>query len=127
MLFRSSDAQGLFFLHGKRGKFLSVTVTKTDYYAYKPFGEGFFYAGENENFVPDANNPVVFRLHKKGRAEPLIAREFPGFAQIEQLRRDGTPVEIDLLQAKKVASGGQLKIEFMGHFPCTRRCAQAHI
>ena len=106
--------QGLFSLQGEQGKFLSIKVSKEGYYEYKPEGEGFFYAGRNENFVPDENNPVVFRLHKKRQAEPLIAREFPGFAQIEQLRRDGTPVEIDLLQAKKVASGGNLKMELWG-------------
>jgi hypothetical protein len=109
-----SDADGLFSLRNERGKVLSVTVGKPGYYSYKPNGEGFFYAGANENFFPDSANPVIFQLHKKGEAEPLIATEFPGFAQIEKLPRDGAPVEISLMSARKVSSGGQLKLEFWG-------------
>lgn len=109
-----SDNQGFFSLRGEQGKFLSIKVSKTGFYEFKPEGEGFFFAGRNENFIPNINDPIVFRLHKKGKAESLIAIEFPGASQVVQFKRDGTPVEIDLLLGIKVLTGGHVKMEFWG-------------
>ncbi len=111
----TSDSVGFFALRSVKGKVLTVEVSKQGYYAYRPFPVGYFYAGENQNFVPDQSNPVVFRLKKQGVGEPLVATEFPGFAKIAQLRRDGTPVEIDLMKGAIVPLGnGQLKLELWG-------------
>ena len=67
-----SDTDGLFSLRDITGKFLSVQVSKTGYYTYRSNPYGFTYAGENINFTPDWTQPVVFKLRKKGQAEPLI-------------------------------------------------------
>jgi hypothetical protein len=108
-----SDANGLFSIKDITGKLLRVTVSKSGYYAYEPHGEFFYYAGLNQNFVPDVGNPVVFRLRKKGKGADLIEVDYPGFAHIAQLKHDGTPVELDLFQGKQVADeSGQLKLEF---------------
>ena len=61
----TSDEDGLFSLNDTTGKNLIVQVSKKGYYSYQRFGAAFNYAGENQNFVPDAANPVVFRLKKK--------------------------------------------------------------
>lgn len=108
----SSDIDGLFSLVGEEGKFLAVKVKITGYYSYSDNPYGFHYAGEDVNFVPDPNQPIVFRLQKKGQAEPLITADFPGFAKIVQFQHDGTPVKLDLLRGKEVASGGQLRLQF---------------
>jgi hypothetical protein len=108
-----SDGNGLFSLTGITGKAMTANVSKEGYYAYAPHGLAFNYAGENQNFVPDAGNPVVFRLRKKGEGADLIQSVYPGFAHIAQLKHDGTPVELDLFQGKQASSGsGQLKLEF---------------
>ncbi len=104
-----SDSQGLFSLQGEQGKFLSVKVSKKGFYEYKPQGEGFFYAGRNENFVPDANNPIVFRLHKKGNAEPLIV-----FGKTIPISISGKPLELNLKTGQITTVGqGDLLLEFV--------------
>ena len=111
-----SDAAGLFSLHGARGPDLAVLVSKEGYYSYREtdhpaFKYGFF---SNGDFSPDPRNPIVFHLHKKGKKEPLIRKDFPpGIGQIWQLHHDGMPIELDLLSGRKVSAGnGQLKLEF---------------
>jgi hypothetical protein len=103
----ASDVNGLFSLREVSGKHLMATVSKEGYYAYQPFGVGFFYAGENQNFIPDAANPVIFRLKKKGVAEPLIA-----FENDFLISKDGKPVDVDLIKGKPTGVGqGGLRVE----------------
>ena len=112
----TSNENGLFSLLDARGKVLTVQVTKDGYYAYKAFPVGFFYAGANQNFVPDAANPVVFRLKKKGTAEPLVQAE--GKFSVP---RNGTPVEIDLHTGKQVPTGqGHFRVECWTEEPKAR-------
>lgn len=107
----TSDANGSFLLEGKTGKHLSVQVTKTGYYTSKSNVDSYFYAGQNENFNPNPNVPVIFHLRKKHNGESLISTDYPGFAHIAQLRHDGTPVELDLFHGTQVAAGsGQLNL-----------------
>jgi hypothetical protein len=107
-----SDENGLFSIKDIQGLVLGVNVSKEGYYSYLPHGDNFFYAGKNQNFVPDANNPVVFHLWKKGQGEPLVGGSFPPGMTIAQLHHDGTPVELDLLNGTQVPAGsGQLKLE----------------
>jgi len=62
---------------------------------------------------PDPQNPVVFKLRKKGQGQSLIGSAFPGFAHIAQLHHDGTPVALDLYKGTQVPAGtGQLELEF---------------
>ena len=110
-----SDANGLFSIVGITGKLLSVHVSKEGYYSSRRDREYFDYAGNGDNnFIPDAGNPVVFHLLKKKQGERLIEKDFPpGIGQIWQLHHDGTPIELDLLNgSQNVTGGGQLKLEF---------------
>lgn len=85
-----SDAQGLFSLDDKRGPALDIWVSKEGYYASQGGQRGFSYM--NGDFSPESQNPVIFNLRKKGTPEPLIAMK-----QNYRIRRDGTPLSIDLL------------------------------
>jgi len=95
----TSDGNGAFSLRNTTGKNLIVTVSKEGYYEYAPAGLAFNYAGENQNFVPDAGNPVVFRLRKKGEGADLIH-----YDKSFKLPRDGTPILIDLSTGSETSS-----------------------
>lgn len=72
----SSDAQGNFTLENQKGRVLLVTVKKPGYYTAKQENQDAFdYAGfwEKTYYEPDARNPVIFHLRKKGDAENLLA------------------------------------------------------
>jgi hypothetical protein len=106
----TSDQDGLFDLRNVKGKVLTVEVSKQGYYSYKNYPVGFFYAGKNENFVPDVNNPVLFFLRKKGVGTQLVTSESgirPDFPI--RIPKDGQPVEVNLLQ-RQVGSSGDLRI-----------------
>jgi len=96
----NSDGNGLFSITGIAGKLLSVNVTKAGYYSSKQDNAYFTYAGANTNFTPDAQNPVVFYLRKKGLADPMIR-----FKKDFLIPKDGTPVEIDLTSSKMALEG----------------------
>ncbi len=104
-----SDSMGLFKLQGEIGRFLDVRVLKRGYYTPRPGIWSFKYSADTR-FFPE--NPVVFTLRKKGTGEPLIQRDWPvAMEPSPQLRGDGTPVEIDLLNGQIVPEGkGQLKL-----------------
>ena len=108
-----SAANGLFSIKDISGKLLAVKVSKEGYYAYQPFGTAFFYSGENHNFVPDAANPVVFRLKKKGVTEPLVHIQAPmGGPKGFRIARDGTALEISLVTGTVMPLGhGDLRVE----------------
>jgi len=109
----TSDLDGLFSLNNTNGKNLIVQVSKEGYYAYQRFGAAFNYAGENQNFVPDAANPVIFRLKKKGIAEPLTV-----FEKNFQISISGKPLEIDLSTGMAVSPGqGNVMMEFVKQSP----------
>ena len=95
----TSDQSGGFSLRNVTGKNLIVTVSKSGYYEYAPSGMAFNYAGENQNFIPDAGNPIVFRLRKKGEGADLIH-----YDKSFQLPKDGTPILIDLPEGKTTSS-----------------------
>jgi len=111
----TSDADGLFSLHNKRGATLTVSVSKDGYYSSRKDEDSFHYAVANDNrlYSSDPYNPAIFHLRKKGQGEELIQEDFPpGFTQIWQLHHDGTPVELDLLNgSQNVKGSGQLKLE----------------
>jgi hypothetical protein len=110
-----SDAQGRFQLEAEQGKYLEVSVNKDGFYSSQTNRRGFFYAGRNENFIGIPTNPVIFRLRRKAAGERLLSCDFPGFGRVVQLRRDGTPLDIDLARCEIGAPGtGQLRLEFNG-------------
>lgn len=68
-----SGADGRFQISDIKGKGISVRVEKVGYHA-GPVSYGTFeYAGfwEPHFHVPDPNNPVIFRLRKRGNEEPM--------------------------------------------------------
>jgi cytoskeletal protein RodZ len=116
-----SDANGLFSIKNIQGKILGVKVSKEGYYSYAPaVGLTFWYAGANQNFVPDAGNPVVFRLRKKGTAEPLIHIAGLGLRTMRDflLTTNGKPVNISLKDGNNMPEGqGDLQIQFWASPP----------
>jgi hypothetical protein len=100
-----SDANGLFSLQGVTGRGLGVTVEKSGYYSSKMNRYGFDYASfwDESFYQSDSNNPVVFHLHKKGEAEPLLFRQ-----TLYGLKPDGTPQYIDLVTGKKATGGSPI-------------------
>lgn len=104
-----SDSKGLFSLSNTTGKNLIVLVSKEGYYSYQRSGMAFNYAGENQNFVPDPFNPVIFRLKKKGIGEPLVT-----FDKNFQVSISGKPLDIDLHSGSAVSTGkGNIVVEFI--------------
>jgi hypothetical protein len=98
-----SDSNGFFSLLDRRGKRLYVDVGKEGYYSSgNSRGSAFEYANPSDGlFTPDAGNPVVFHLRKKGVGVDLITSQYgvkPYFGIPVPL--DGTPVKADLLERK---------------------------
>lgn len=103
-----SDSAGLFSMLNQRGKRLSVTASKAGYYtAAGARLASFEYANPAEGlFTPDASQPVVFRLRKKGLGTALVTSQYgmkPYLGVTMPL--DGSSVYIDLLQRKSGANG----------------------
>jgi len=111
-----SDSNGLFSLHGKQGSSMSVSVGREGYYGTHDSNQHFKFGkmDTTAKHLPNPQRPVVFTLRKMGDGAELISTEFPlGMGQHPQLRRDGTPVEIDMFNGGQAAPGaGQLKMEF---------------
>ncbi len=109
----ASDADGLFTLHHARGGMLSVRVSKEGFYLVGPPVQAFRYSLDPRHF-PDPANPVIFKLRKKGIAEPLI--HLRGTIRSERqyrLASNGTPIEISLYTGEQVAQGqGQFRVEY---------------
>ena len=109
----TSDSNGSFSFAGIHGKLLEVHLSKKGYYSYDPHGQFFNYSGENHNFIPDAGNPVIFRMRRMGEAAERIKNDFPSFAHIAQLKHDGTPLILNLYTGQQaLGNSGQLKLEY---------------
>lgn len=98
-----SGADGFFALNGARGPSLSVSVSKQGYYASRSNEWAFSYTG-NRPFSPDSSNPVIFRLRKEGKPEPLmrLSGVMLGPRQY-RLDRDGIPTDISFYTGKRVS------------------------
>jgi Carboxypeptidase regulatory-like domain len=73
-----SDSAGLFSITGIHGKSMTVQVTKPGYDRQKTKSRSIYeYAGfwEPVYHQPDAQNPVVFYMRKKGEPAPLVMGE----------------------------------------------------
>jgi hypothetical protein len=110
-----SDSAGMFTLQGERGRFLDVTIAKDGYYTPRPGTRSFRYSDSGRTpFSPDASNPVIFLLKKKGIPEPLV-RLAGAIGGDRQYRLDvkGTPTEISLYTGERTLPGqGNLRIEY---------------
>ncbi len=107
-----SDGNGFFSLTGEQGKYLFVTVGKEGYYSSgNAKGAGFQYANPADGlFTPDAVNPVVFHLRKKGEGADLITSRNGMSADLQiHVPRDATPIEVDFFQ-QKTGDSGQMQV-----------------
>jgi Carboxypeptidase regulatory-like domain len=98
-----TDEQGMFSLTNEKGKRLLVFVSSAGYHAVNRGRASFEYAAFFEpNYIePDSNDPVIFRMIKKGASEPLIQRG----PILLRARNDGTSTNLDLTTARSTASG----------------------
>jgi hypothetical protein len=105
-----SGTDGRFELKNAVGRTLTVRVAKNGYYF--PDGQriGFNYAPEEENFKADPNNPVIFRLRKKGPGVAVITSQYGVNSHLGiSAPDDGTPVWVDFFE-RKIGSSGQLQV-----------------
>lgn len=106
-----SDGLGLFSLTGIKGRSLNVRVSKEGYTLTRSNQITFLYADMTGRgtFTPDAANPVLFHLRKRGPGTDLITsqhgvKDYLGVS----VPLDGSPVQVDLLERK--AGQGALKL-----------------
>jgi hypothetical protein len=114
----TSDSEGLFSLHGKRGPSLDVWVSKEGYYASHGGQWGFSYS--HGDFSPDPLNPVIFNLRKKGAPESLIHIAGIGLHSMRDylVAADGKPTEVSLHDGGLMPAGqGDLRVEFQAGLP----------
>ena len=104
---RLTDDQGLFSIIGKKGRGITIRVSKEGYYTPKQQQISFDYAGfwEANYHKPDPHNPVVFHLRKKNQGKALSSGEIR-----PTLPANGTPVRFDLLNGGRASPDGQLEI-----------------
>ncbi|MGA2177636.1 MAG: carboxypeptidase-like regulatory domain-containing protein [Verrucomicrobiota bacterium] len=95
-----TDAEGNFVLNNVMGGFVQFKTIEKEGYKLLPkqAKEGFMYYPAQ--FHPDSNNPVVFKMWKKGGAEPLAGSAWHG-----KVACDGTPIGFDLLSGKQTKDG----------------------
>ena len=116
-----SDANGRFSLTEKTGLGISVWVTKDGYYSISGEADAslnyfqksknplfsFRRGGTNEPF-PTEQQPTIFTLTKKGQPAANLIRKHLRVP----MPKDGTPVDIDLVQGRVIAAGqGDLQVE----------------
>jgi hypothetical protein len=105
-----SESNGGFLLTGQHGKRLSVTASKDGYYTYPSEKlSSFEYANPADGlFTPDAGNPIVFHLRKKGQSADLIHG-----VQLFGFHTNGPVQYLDLLKSKNTLTPpGDLTAQF---------------
>jgi hypothetical protein len=103
-----TDVQGFFTIKGLKGYGLSTDVSKDGYFASTNNFRGaeYVHPARGYEFTPDPSKPVVFRLRKKGVAEPVIQR-----SKYYLLPRNGSPVLIDLVTGGTNSPTPDLKVQ----------------
>lgn len=109
-----SDATGSFSLAGVTGKSLIIGKLEKDGYIRSRADRSsmFEYAAffDPHYHLPDPAGPIVFRMKRKARAEPLVHREM-----LYGLALDGTPHYVNLRTGKKTVGDpptGDLMLRF---------------
>jgi hypothetical protein len=108
----NTDANGLFSISGVSGAYLSVQVAKTGFYASKSNQVSFQYspAMAADYFRPDANNPVIFHLRKKGAGVSLVTSQQGVSPEVAIGGLTNGVVKRFNFFRKQVASDGQLEL-----------------
>jgi hypothetical protein len=113
-----SDSDGLFSLHGKHGRALTVLFNKEGYYSSHR-GEMTFTYALPVGISPDPQNPVIFNLKKKVAQEPLmrLAGAMIGSRQY-RLDTKGTPTDISFYTGKRTSQeAGQFRVAYAMDVP----------
>ncbi len=103
-----TDPEGRFSLENQKGGQLNVKVSKPGYYsvASNPCCFEFAQPYAGNFYTPDAKNPVVFHLKKKGNGAALITSHNGMRSNVQlAIPMDGTPIQVDLLHQKAAAAG----------------------
>ena len=101
-----TDASGFFVIEGHKGSALGIdSLTKEGYKYSAKAGRAALYSGNGDrDYKPDATNPEIFTMVKKGAADPLV------YYKVHlSVPCDGTPVRIDTMSGK-VESAGDCQI-----------------
>jgi hypothetical protein len=99
-----TDSEGRFSITDKRGPRLAVMVEHPNYYKTDLHGRFFTYGGpvaEGSPKIPTADNPAIFVLQSKGKAESLICHSIETHIPI-----DGMALNLDLRKGV-VGTGGE--------------------
>jgi len=101
-----SDSDGLFSLHGEKGRSLTVSFSKDGYYSLLRGEQTFIYALGPNIITPDSTHPVIFYLQKAGTPEPLtrLASPIAGPRQY-RLENNGKSTDISFYSGKRVTQG----------------------
>lgn len=113
-----TDGAGNFTLSGERGKHLLVrSIEKVGYEDSTLNQDGFEYAAFfDENYhIPDPNSPVLFRMHMKAVAEPLVA-----ISDKFKIQADGT-VALNLRTSKQGRADANILVELLDNSDPTGR------
>ena len=82
-------------------------VSKADYYI--PKGQETYFA-YSKGYRSDPDNPVIFRLRKRGPGADLITSQYGVFPELKvSVPKEGTPIRIDLFN-RKTGNNGQLEV-----------------
>ena len=100
----TSDARGLFTLDGGRGQILGVLPQKAGY-ALASLNAGGDYSKEEAKRHADPDNPVAIKMWKLQGEEPLLR-----INQNYTLHYTNEPIHFDLIEGRKVSSGGDITI-----------------
>jgi hypothetical protein len=108
---KTTDAQGLFSLTGKKGALLGVEkMEKEGYEAGNVSGRPFWYAPaiSSMRFISDEKAPEIFRMWKLQGAEKLLRKGIG-----TGIPYDGSTVVFDLETGREVRSGGDIKVTLL--------------
>ena len=106
-LARTTDANGYFSVEGISGSDLNIESVGKDGYQLSPKTQlGYRYGQSPVPLYPDPNKPVIIKMWKLGEAQTLI---FHRLSRIG-IPVDGQSIQFDLMNGKKVSSGGQLVV-----------------
>ncbi len=98
---------GRFSITDLRGLKITVYIEHPDYYVVDKGGKSLSYArlnGSKPKDLPSIENPVIFRLQRKGEIEPLVYHP----RILTRIPVDGTPTRIDLIAGRQGISSTSL-------------------
>ena len=103
-----SDHDGLFQVINEKGDVLTVEALKKEGYTASPLALRSFGYNISTNITPEASNPVLFKMWKKGPAQPVVTRHFPNTG----IPCDGTAISFDLITGEKGTHAKDLIVRF---------------